>query len=386
MVLNSNQKKTKIISYIIPFAITMTGIVITAAAKGADMNRILPNAVRCGLMAFSMFFYLNHCRFFGGTPIAFKKLFAIMYALSGYTIVRFSYFDESLDTAVLFPLLMLAFFYAADKGNCIMLMLVLSCCVFLNTESGILLGLYCFLLALVYVLLRLFSVKQRDISQKLSEILKPFWNVLLGIVGAAGIDICVMVPYFKLYHRVGITDYANAPLSYKYWILYGTTFLWALLVMGILKYHKEQTFAEFILAVIVLSFVFTAAFDSVEFILPFMLIFGGAFYAGKPLEKKGGSMEEKVVLQFYPMEVLVYVLSAMVWCGIAAYLYNKLQPVGLVGCYVFYGSFFVLLGLLNGISCILNKGFFSIKNCYVYVALELFIILYGLFSGAGFVI
>lgn len=372
-------------------------------------------AVKMSCMAFSMFFFFNHDKVFAGTSYAFKVLFSVMYAFGGYALLYASCFSPWMDIAAIFPIFMLSFNKMLDTGNKLFYVIMTSFMLVVNSRLAFMAIIYAAVMTGGYMIF-IVNSSPGTFRDKAHEFGKTASNMLAGTAAGLGIAAFVVIPcVMKVLGnkndaaRTLIKDYIELLtipevhtqyyMFRNFMVIYGLAFAFAIIVVGILFYKKEKRNTRYIifsLAVTMLPIVFNGierlwSIKSYQgysmhfgFITIFAIISAGAYFAGKPLLIDGKKAEHKIETSFEPLEKLVYVLSGMVLCGIAAYIYNKIHLENVTSGFIYFAVVFVLMFGCDVAMCVVNKGILCAKSCYVATAIEIFIGAYAMMGVPAF--
>lgn len=363
--------------------------------------------VKMSCMSVAMYFFFNHDKAFAGTSYAFKVLFSVMYAFSGYVLLYASCFSPWMDVVVIFPVFMLALNKIFYTGNKFFYTVMVAAMLIMNSWLGIMAIIYAFIMTGGYVL---FVVNKEDFAtfkSKAAECGKIAGNVLAGTLLGMGIASFVLVPCVtKVFNgegwQIGFKQYMEAlapkavtqmDVFQHFMVFYGLAFAVAMIIVGIIFYKKEKKTTRYIifsLAVVLLPAVFWGIeriwnmkpYDGYSmhfgFITVFAIISAGCYFSGKPMKIDSQKAEQKIETNFEPLEKLVYILSGMVICAISAYIYNKLELNDVKSALTYFVIVFCMLIMSDVAMCIVDRGVLCAKCCYVATAIEIFIGIYAM--------
>lgn len=363
--------------------------------------------IKMACMSVAMYFFLNHDKRFSGTPYSFKALFSIMYSFSGYVLLYASCFSPWMDVAAVFPLFMLAYNKMQEGGGRLFYIIMTAVMLIMNSGLGMMALLYAGIITGIYAIVVIGMRRDLRLNEKAYAAGRLVGGITVSTLAGAGLAAFAVLPcaikmwegsqaagrsiWTKYYETITSELYVSQLGIFQHFmILYGMSFAFAMIIIGVIKYKKEVRITRYMLISLLITLI-PLIIDKTEriwnlkeysgysvhfgFITAFAVISTGAYFAGKPLniEKTGKkNTEYNVETVFEPLERLVYLLAGMVQCAIWAYIYNKLELNETFHALLYFVFVFTVMLVFNIAVCLINKRVFCAKCCYVTVAIEIF--------------
>lgn len=371
--------------------------------------------VKMSFMSAAMYFFFNHDKAFSGTSYAFKVLFSVMYSLCGYALLYSAGFSPWLDVMAVFPIFMLSFNKMLDTGKKLFYIIMVYTVMTMNSSLGAVILLYAFIMAGGRMCVEFDRSKADGFKDALRLCGRSAGNMTAATLAGTGASMFTLLPagiraydaneasllpVLKEYKQIicGAGEALASGVFGSFMIIYGASFAFAMIIIGLLCYRKEQRNTRYILfslAVVFIPLVFGMAESLLDikgygacgihfgFITSFTVIQAGCYFAGKPMQLKRQKAERIIETSFEPLEKLVYILAGMTLCGIAAYIYNRLSIDSTSEALVFLVTVFLLLTAVDIVMCMADRGCLCAKSCYVSVAVEIFAGMYAMMGASG---
>lgn len=353
-------------------------------------------AVKMVFMSVAMYALLN--KKFPSLLYPLKTAFAVMYSLCGYVLLYGSCFTPWMDIVALFPLLMLALDRLFESGRKLFYICMVALMFIINYYLSAMSLIYIFLISGVYVIV----VSER---KKWKE---HAWNLGIATVAGIGLSGFVLVPvmiqlfgsqrgnsggniinqYIGWLKSAIVTDGSMAAFQ-RWMMLYGMSFLVALIILGIRKYRNEKKQEIAMLCMAGIAFLPMVVeginliwhFGSYNgytlrngYLVAFTLICMAAYYAQKmfkdiPLEKK---------------YILRQIIIAGVLCLAYAVIYNIIPESNEVIAIIFFMAIFITMTIVYLRKMLEEKDEFNAKSVLALIAVEVFFGAYALIGPPKF--
>lgn len=342
-------------------------------------------AVKMVFMSVAMYTLLH--KKFPDLLYPLKTAFAVLYSLCGYVILYGSCFTPWLDIVALFPVLILALDRLLTTGKKLFYICMVALCFIINYYLSAMSLIYIFLVSGVYILL---LCERRQWKEHA-------WNLGIGTVAGMGLSCFVLVPvmmqlsgsqrgnaggsilsqYFGWIKGAIVTDGTMAAFQ-RYMMLYGLSFVLAVILIGLKKYksEKRKTAAMLCFLGIALLPMFVEGINLIwhfgsyngytlrnGYFVAFTLIFMAASYAQKmfadiPLQKK---------------YVIRQIVIAAVLCIAYAIGYQLLPENNEVIAIIFFMAIFITMTIVYLRKLLEEKEEFNAKSVLAVMAVEVFI-------------
>lgn len=342
-------------------------------------------AVKMVFMSVAMYVLLN--KKFPNLLYPVKTTFAVMYSLCGYVILYGSCFTPWMDIVALFPLLMFSLDKLLTTGKKVFYIAMVALCFIINYYLSAMALIYIFLVSGVYILM---ICERREWK-------KHAWNLGIGTAGGMGLSCFVLVPVFMqlsgsqrgssgagiLSQYLGwiksaiVTDGSMSAFQ-RYMMLYGLSFVLAVIIIGLRKYKEEKRvrYTMFALLGIALLPMFVEGINLIwhfgsyngytlrnGFLPAFTLICMGAYYGQKMFADI--SLEKNYIIR--------QVIIAAVMCLVYAVGYLLIPQNNEVIAVIFFMAVFITMLIVYIRKMSEEKEQFNVKSVIALIAVEVFL-------------
>jgi uncharacterized membrane protein YfhO len=353
-------------------------------------------AVKMVFMSVAMYVYLD--KKYEGLLYQVKTGFAVLYSLCGYVLLYASCFTPWMDIVALFPVFMYAYDRMIKTGKKLFYICMVGILFIINYYLAAMSLVYIFLISGVYILL----VCERK------EWKSHAWNLGIGTVTGIGLSAFVLIPvmmqlsssqrgssgssiigqYIGWIRSAVVTDGAMAAFQ-RYMMLYGLSFVLAVIIVGIRKFKSDKKMTRYTLAMLGIALLPMIVeginlmwhFGSYNgytlrngFLIAFTLISLAAYYGEKmfndyPLEKK-----------YYKRQVII----AAAICVVYAVGYNLIPYNNEIIATIFFMAVLITMTIVYIRKLTEEKEEFNVKSVIAVVAVEVFFGAYALIGPPKF--
>lgn len=352
--------------------------------------------VKMVFMSVAMYALLN--KKFPNLLPPLKTAFAVMYSLCGYVLLYGSCFTPWMDIVALFPVLMLSLDRLLYTGKKVFYICMVALCFIINYYLSAMSLIYIFLISGAYILIISERKKWKEYA----------WNLGIGTVAGMGLSCFVLVPvmvqlsssqrgsaggsilsqYLGWLKSAIVTDGTMAAFQ-RWMMLYGMSFLIAVILVGIRKYKNEKKQSIYMLClagIALLPMIIEGInlmwhFGSYNgytlrngYFIAFTLICMASYYAEKmfsdmPLERK-----------YYIRQIVI----AAVLCLVYAIGYNLIPETNEVVAIIFFMAVLITMTIVYLRKLLEEKEQFNAKSVLAVVAVEVFFGAYALIGPPKF--